>query len=335
MHGRSFDRDKFHVITMISNPVRYQSRYKLYRRFAKEMAHANANLITVEVQTKDRPFAITDAANPNHIQLRHISELWAKENALNIAIRSLPSDWQTVAWFDADISFVQKNWGEDCVHTEVFHEDHDFITEILHQLQIYDIVQCFETAIDLGPTGAAFGVYKSFMSEYVKNGYSFHERRKEAGRYYSESHPGMAWAATRSAIDRIGGIPDRSILGAGDRLLALALVGKAELSVHPDCHGQYKDYCMQVQEHCEKSIRRNVGYVRGTIFHHWHGRKAQRQYWNRWKILVDNEFKPYHDIKPNSWGLYELHDDGSERFLRLRDEIRAYFRQRNEDGIEM
>lgn len=336
MKHESFDRDKFNVITMVSNPVRFSSRYRLYRRFARQMAHAKVNFWTVEVQTGDRPFAITDACNPRHIQLRHKTELWIKERALNIGISRLPDDWETVAWIDADIEFVQKNWGIDQdIHEEVFHEHHDWVTETLHQLQIYKVIQLFETAADLGPRGEIFGVYNSFMSEYIKNGAVFHEKRKDdCGRYYTETHSGYAWAARREAIDAMGGLLDRSILGAGDRAMALALVGKAETSVHPDCHSEYKNYIMQFQEHCEKGIRRDVGYLPGSIVHYWHGSKKSRKYWERWKILVDNHFKPYHDIKPNGFGIYELHDDHTARFRRLRDGIRAYFRERNEDGID-
>lgn len=332
--GYSFDRDKFHVITMISNPVRYASRYRLYRRFALQMKHAGVNFWTVEVQTGDRPFVVTDSCNPKHIRLRHWDELWIKECALNIGISKLPDDWETVAWIDADIEFLQKNWGDENNHEKTFCEHHDWVTETLHALQIYQVVQMFQTAIDLGPNGQTFGVYKSFMSEYLKNGARFHEKRKDAGRYYSETHPGYAWAARREAIDGMGRLLDRSILGAGDRAMALCMVGKGELSCHPDVSSPYRDYIMQFQEHCEKSIRRDVGFVPGTIAHYWHGHKNDRQYWNRWKILVDNNFQPFHDLKANSFGLYELHDDHSARFLRLRDEIRAYFRQRNEDSID-
>lgn len=335
MHGRSFDRDKFHVITMVSNPVRFKSRYRLYRKFAREMQHAGVNFWTVEVQTGDRPFAVTDPSNPKHIQLRHWDELWIKEKALNIGISKLPNDWETVAWLDADISFVQKDWSQADIHEHVFHEDHDWVTETLHQLQIHKVVQMFETAIDLGPTGQTLSVHRSFMSEYIRNGARFHEKKKDAGRYYCETHPGYAWAARREAIDEMGGLLDRSILGAGDRAMALCLVGKGELSVHPDCHSEYRDYIMQYQEHVEKSIRRDVGFVPGTILHYFHGKKRDRKYWDRWAILVDNNFKPYHDIKANSFGIYELHDDHSLRFLRLRDEIRAYFRQRHEDSIDL
>jgi hypothetical protein len=39
-------------------------------------------------------------------------------------------------------------------------------------------------------------------------------------------------------------------------------------------------------------------------------------------------------MKRDTQGLYRLHDDGSERFVKLRDDLRSYFAGRNEDSIE-
>jgi hypothetical protein len=313
MKHESFDRDKFHVITMISNPARFSRRYELYQQFAKEMAKAEVNFWTVELQLGDRPFAITDCKNPRHIQLRHWDELWHKENALNIGVAKLPDDWETVAWIDADTEFLRPDW----------------VNETLNQLQVYKIVQMFDTAIDMGPTGEVLSVHKSFMGQYIKGG-AIHPEQA-----YHEMHPGYCWAARREAIDDMGGLYDKAILGAGDRHMALAFVGKAQLSFHPDTTSEYQRSIMDFQDRCEKSIRRDVGYVNGTVRHHWHGKKKDRRYWDRWQILVKNNYRPNSDIKRNSYGVYQLHDDGSDRFLRLRDEIRAYNRQRNENSIDL
>jgi hypothetical protein len=308
----SFDRDKFHVVTMISNPVRYQSRYRLYQKFAKHVLESTPNFWTIEVQLGDRPFCITDANNPRHIQVRDFSEIWIKESALNIAISKLPSDWETVAWLDADIEFNRKDWVE----------------ETLHQLQVYQVVQMFETAIDLGPSGRTISVHKSFMSQYLNNS-SLHPETA-----YQEWHPGFCWAARREAIDGMGKLFDRAILGASDRHMALAFIGKAQLSFHPETNSAYQQAIMDFQERCWPTIRRDVGVVPGTIIHSWHGKKRDRKYWDRWLILVENDYRPYTDVKYDSYGLLTLHDDMSMRFVRLRDQIRHYFRQRNEDSSD-
>jgi len=137
MKYESFDKDKFHVVTMISNPARFSRRYHLYHKFAEYIHKFTPNLWTVELQLGDRPF-VTDSSDPKNIQLRFWTELWHKENALNIGISRLPDDWETCAILDADIQFIGEH-------------EHDWITEILHELQVYQVIQPWQTAIDMGP----------------------------------------------------------------------------------------------------------------------------------------------------------------------------------------
>ena len=97
------DPARMHVVSMISNPVRFSSRYQLWVEFNERMKTAGVNLWTAELQLGSRPFVITDANNCRHIQLRGKDELWAKENCLNVLVRHLPDDWEYVAWVDADV----------------------------------------------------------------------------------------------------------------------------------------------------------------------------------------------------------------------------------------
>jgi hypothetical protein len=313
MKYESCHKDKFHVVTMISNPVRYESRYTLYKIFEKQMADAGVNLTTVELQLGDRPFQVTNPGNPRHIQLRGWDELWHKENCLNIGIASLPSDWETVAWIDADVHFVNSNW----------------VDETLQQLQVYQVVQMFETAIDLGPSGKALATHHSFMSRYLSN-CALHPETA-----YHEWHPGFAWAARREAIDGMGQLYERAILGAGDRHMALAFIGKADCSFVHDMQSEYAQDILRFQDRCHNTIRRDVGIVAGTVLHSWHGKKKDRRYFDRWQILINNDYKPHRDVKKDSYGVFQFVDDHTQRSIRLRDEIRHYFRQRNEDSIDL
>lgn len=312
MRHESFDRDKFHVVTMISNPARFSRRYELYEQFAGHMSRAGINFHTVELQLGDRPFCVTDPCNPRHTQLRGWDELWHKENCLNIGISNLPNDWETVAWIDADVEFINPNWVE----------------ETLHQLQVYQIVQMFETAVDLGPSGKTIAVHKSFMSQYLTHGACHPESS------YQEWHPGFAWAARREAIDGMGQLYERAILGAGDRHMALSFVGKAECSFVHDIQSEYAQDILRFQDRCHHTIRRDVGIVSGTLVHNWHGKKKDRRYFDRWQILINNDYKPHRDVKKDCYGVFHFVDDHTSRFFRLRDEIRHYFRQRNEDSTD-
>ncbi len=299
--------DKFYVVAVISNPVRYTSRYALYEKFRKHMEDSGVKLLTVELQLGDRCFQITDKNNPMHLQLRTWDEIWHKENMINLGIARLPVDWEYVAWVDADITFTNPNWP----------------LETVQQLQHNYFVQMFQNAIDLGPTGETMQVHDGFIWGY-QNG------EPSGIRYHGTGHPGFAWAARREAIDFVGQLLDMAILGAGDRHMSLALIGKAESSFSSELTSEYARHVMRWQDRCEKYIKRDVGFVKGTILHSFHGKKKDRGYQDRWKILIKNQYDPELDLMRDWQGLYKLTD----RSIKLRDEIRAYFRSRNEDSID-
>jgi len=71
----------------------------------------------------------------------------------------------------------------------------------------------------------------------------------------------------------------------------------------------------------------NIGCVDAHVMHHWHGPKARRGYPDRWKILQRNHYNPHIDVFRDHRGVLQL----SPNKPNLRDDIRAYFRQRNED----
>jgi hypothetical protein len=316
-----------YIVTAISNPVRFQSRYRLYHDFAKRVKDAGATLVTVELAFGDRPFAITDRGNPYHLQLRTTYELWHKENLLNLGINRLSQlhpDWEYVAWIDADVEFARADW----VH------------ETIQQLQHHQVVQMFSHALDLGPNYEPLLTHKGFCYTYL-NYPNFKDKNDD---YCLEGHPGYAWAARREAIDNLGGLLDVAILGAADKHMALALLGYVDRSISDKAKAHHKHkplsvpYMEEIQrweKRALKHIRKNIGYVAGTLMHYWHGRKAKRGYIERWKILVDHEFNPHIDLKRDSQGLYQLVDTGDERSLKLRDGIRKYFRSRDEDSTQM
>lgn len=297
---------KLYVVTPVSNPCRYQSRYRLYKQFEKMVTDAGAELYTIEAAMGNRPFAITEENNPRHIQLRTWSEIWHKENLINIAISRLPQDWEYVAWIDGDVAFARPDW----------------VSETLNQLQHYHVVQMFSIAHDLNPNHESFQKHYGFVYSYLNN--------LKGNKDYSNWHPGFAWAARKSAIDHLGGLIDYAILGAADRHMAFALAGRVHETIHSKINGGYAQELKLWEERAETYIKRNIGYVPGLLMHHWHGKKRDRRYKERWEILVSNNYDPDLDLKRDWQGLYILTD----RNIKLRDDIRAYFRSRNEDSID-
>jgi hypothetical protein len=299
--------DPLYVITPIFNPIRYRARWKHYKNFERYIIDSGAHLVTIEASFGDRSNVITEKVHEKHtiIHVRTKHEIWIKENLINIAIQMLPHDWKYVGWVDADVLFARPDW----------------VGETIHQLQHYDFVQMFSFAEDLNATFEPIHKHVSF-------GYAYHHGLEE-GLRYEHWHPGYAWAATREAINHLGGLIDWGILGSGDRHMAAALIGKVRTSVNHRISNRYLSLLDEWERRAEKHIRRNIGYVEGLLLHYWHGSKQNRGYKDRWKILVDNCFDPDIDLKKDSYGLWQLTD----RSLRLRDQIRKYFRQRNEDAI--
>lgn len=322
-YEKDFDQRYFHVVTMISNPMRFTRRYELFLQFREYMKKQGVYIWVAEVQDGNRPFVCTDPSNPRDLQLRCETQIWVKENALNLAIQRFPSDWKYVAWIDADIEFLRNDW----------------MQETIHELQMHKVVQMWSTAVDLDSYGNVLSdkVSQSFMSKYAKSGYVFPEKwikdPKKFGQYQAiEWHPGFAWAATREAINGMGLLMDRAVVGAGDRHMALALVGMAEHSFHPQAPAAYKKYVLDWQERCQVHIRKNVGYVDGMIYHKFHGRKSLRNYYGRWQIINGNDYDPFYDLRTNYQGVLELDDYAKPK---LRDQIRHYFSTRNEDSIDL
>lgn len=305
-----------YVVTCISNPLGFNSRYKLYREFAKRVEDAGATLITVEMAFGDRPHVVTNSHNPHHVQVRSFFELWHKENMLNLGIARLMQvdpHADRVAWLDADVQLCE-GWVE----------------KTLEALEHYMVVQMFSQAFDLDPRGETIREHWSFMHNYYHNTENFCHEAPEP--YYSTKigHTGFAWAARMEAIDHLGGLIDQAILGSADWYMAHALVGlgrKARLATH---HDNYHAMIDNWEARAEERVKRDVGYVSGVLLHYYHGPRSKRGYGTRDEILVKNQYDPQRDIYRDSQGLWQLCD----KKIGLREGIRRYLRSRHEDCIE-
>lgn len=300
---------KLDVVVVISNPVRYQTRYRLFNEFCDRMStEPNVRLLAVELQQRGRPFVTR-----SQVKLRTKHEIWFKENLINIGVQHLPPDWEYLAWIDADIEFQNKNWAQ----------------ETIEQLQIYDIVQLFSHAVDLGPNGEVMLTHLGFNYLYVNGEQMANYSSVSSGLKFG--HTGYAFACRKSAYDAMGGLMEFPILGSADAHMCMAWTGQVSKTLHPDLHNNYKELARIYEERCERHIKRNIGFVHGTILHSWHGKKADRQYKTRWQILTRNQFDPLRDVKKDHNNLWILEDNKPQ----LRDEIRMYFRQRHEDSIDV
>jgi hypothetical protein len=304
-----------HVIAVVSNPVRFESRYRLFYEFEQRMLREqNTVLHVVEVQQGERDHQVTNPDGAAHYQFRTHDEVWVKENMINLALQRLPADAQYVAWVDADVWFTNPDW----------------VGETLHELQSYKVVQMFTHATDLGPTHEPILQHTGYIYQWLT-------QPKAVPKYGPNGlifHPGFAWAARRDTLEELGGLIDWSILGAGDTHMAGALTGVIEKTFHPRLTQSYKDSLVSWQEQAERVVDHDVGYVKTGLYHYWHGKKRDRGYWDRWKILSDNHYNPTTDLVRDLSSVLHLRT-GTKRLRALRHGIMQYFRSRNEDSIDL
>lgn len=322
------DMSRFFVITPITNPVRFSRRYELYWRFREMCEAAEVQLITVELQLGLRPFMVTEPGNPFHVQMRTVEELWHKENQINVGMaRAMQMGAREIAWVDADCrpAATPRHWFE----------------ETWHALQHYEFVQMWETLIDLDLNhNAITAPQPSFMANYLRYGTpnpaDMTAIQKRDGYPYGANifgRPGLAWAANVDALNKVGRLVDYCILGAGDWYMAHALIGSLSHAIGGEAQSswQYVRQLYHWQDLCERWIKRDVGFVPGLVFHDWHGTKLKRGYGTRGVILKNNHYNPLTDIKPDANGVIQL-ETWEPRQIKLRDEIRAYLRSRDEDA---
>lgn len=305
--------EPLYVVTAIDNPEMFASRYRHYQTWEKHVTDGGAIPITVEAAMGNRNFEVTDASNPNHIQLRAKTELWRKENLQNIGVSRLPHGWKYVALMDADMVSTRPDWAQ--------------ATKLA--LERYDVVQMY----------SAYSFMKSDHTvSSLNRGLVFAAQQKlqpgsaapPAGYSAAPGAPGGAWAYTNAAFEKLGGMLDTPILGSADWYMSHALLGGSVL--REEEAGKYSpQYVASIQawEAKAAAIHGNVGYIQNHMVHYWHGSYNARGYTWRWKILSTWKFDPTTDVTRGVNGLLELAGNKPG----MRDEIRAYMASRQEDAL--
>lgn len=325
--------EKLYIVTSISNPSGYKSRYKLYHEFKKYLKQfKNVVLCVVELAVGDQEFGVTqypaeiidDEVNVAYlldenlieVRLRSDQVFWYKENMINIGIEQLPEDAKYIAWVDADVVFLNPNWVQDTIDA----------------LKEYPVVQMFGEYINLDSQNHVLNQADGFIKTWIDHRDKLFYAEKCVDNQYTGASKdnkkkvqkgvtGLAWAARRDVLEQLGGLLDWMIVGSSDWYMAYALIG---LSEHTNnTFPLYKVF----QDKCNAIVNNQVGYVRGCAVHYWHGSKKKRGYDTRWRILFENKFNPEIDLARDKNGLYRLNPEKPN----LMAGLIAYFNSRDED----
>jgi len=300
--------EKLNVIIVLSNPCLFARRYILCREFIKrlEEEETNVELYVVELIYPGQEFIITDKNNKNHLQIKTQTPIWHKENMINLGVKYLlKKTWKAFAWIDADIEFDDPSWALNTL-------------KILNGCK--DIVQLWSHAVDMDHNETNLSIFNGF-------GFSFSKQKAYTTSGKDYWHPGFAWAMTRKAYEKVGGLYDKGVLGSGDSYMALSLINKVDVLLNKDYHEDYKNSILEYQKKA-KSLR--VGYTPGIIRHYYHGTKVNRNYTNRWELLIKHSFSPNQHLTYDKKGLLIPTNNFPED---LKKDIINYFKERKEDDL--
>ena len=308
--------ETLYVIACVANPLRWSSRESLARRaIADWLKSPEIHVTLVEAAYGSRGFSLVDMASERltHVGVRATTLAWNKECLLNIGLGRLPSGAEKVMFLDADIVFRRPHWA----------------SESLAALDLYPVIQPWDTAYDLGPHDEHIQTHNSFASLWhagkpvIATGAKFW---KFSGGPYEYAHSGYAWGWQRRALDRIGGLFDLGGMGSGDHHMALGIIGRALASLPGLVSAAYRDAVLVWSERAAAEVNGKLGFSHGTLEHPFHGRKADRAYETRWGMFIEHEFDPHRDLKRNSQGVLEFAGNkpdlerAFDRYMRARDE---------------
>ncbi len=302
--------NQFYVVTSFFNPHQYNSRVRLYKDFFEHMSASGVEVMTVEAAFGDHPFQVTVGGVPFNLQVRTNQILWHKETLLNLGIQRLRHERPNakfIGWFDADITFADPNW----------------VNHAKHSLMHYDIIQPFGQAVNLDANEEVMWTCPSSFKSFL-DGRGYHQEPPIPVSYTYKGHPGLAWAGTVEALDKLGGLYDTCAAGSGDTVMSNCLKGdwSVYLPVHPS-DGMVKS----IKQWGDKCRGLKVGYSPGALLHHWHGKSEKRGYEKRWSILSFHKFDPSEDLVKDSYGLWRWAGNKPK----LEDDIKLSLGSRNED----
>ena len=298
--------EKLNVIIIISNPCLYKRRYILINEFIKriEEEEENVELYIVEMIYPGQNFVITDKNNSKHLQLSAQTPIWHKENMINLGVKYLlPSNYKAFAWIDSDIEFESNHWALETL-------------KILNGSN--DIVQLFSHCVDMDKDKTTLNLFQSF-------GYNYNKNKAYSCKKLDYWHPGFAWAITRKAYEKLGGLFQNGVLGSGDNIIALSVIGKVKKIINEKYSDGYKNDILNYQKNA-KTLR--LGYVPGVIRHHFHGKKQNRKYVERNDIIIKHNYSPIFHLTIDEKGILIPTDSFNEEF---KEDIINYFIERKED----
>lgn len=297
------------IIACYFNPQCNPYRLKGFNTFYESIKHLNHQIIECVIGNAEPQLPIT--SNITRVYTKNL--LWHKESLLNNIVKNLDPKYKYVFWVDADIIFMNQNWLVDSVN----------------ELRFKNILQPFEYCVHLdkdeepsdfpighyrdkssSPTFKHPRMWRSFCANYITNRLAANSLN-----YDTHGHVGFAWGARREVLE-LCPLYDHALVGGSDHIMAHAAAGHIPHSCIVKSFTDDIDAINAWSRKFFSVVGGSIGYVKGDLFHMWHGDLKSRQYLKR----VQEFTGPSKNIVArDSNGLHVTDDDSY---------VRNYFRER-------
>lgn len=297
------------ALTCYFNPTNSLSRYENYCAFRSNLITQNIPLLTVELAFNDEPYVLKDKEDAEIlIQVRSSSVMWHKERLLNIGLKHLPLECEKVCWMDCDIIFLNQKWVNQ---TETMLDKYLLVFPYRHMQ--------FRTAF-----AKPLKMVPSFGSCCMDDPKSPDVRDASIGTW------GYACAMRVEMLRRLGGFYDCDIVGGGHRFMAYMMgQTKPDPTEYSQKHYEHLSGYLKARE-AFRMQPYHIGAINGDIVHLWHGSVKDRQYVERYQILINLKYDPVEVLDENPDGCYEFKPQYRKKYNAA---IKNFFQNRREDNI--
>lgn len=263
------------IVACYYNPTNNPYRLLAFNKFYESIKHLNHRIVECVIGDSEPQLPQTEFIS----RVSTNTTLWHKESLLNGLVKNLPSNFKYVFWVDADVIFTNRNWMVDAVN------------EL--QPSKNRMVQLFEYCIHLDQDEfePSFNVeaermdasipklrhpklWRSFGANYATTNYSDNEN------YDTHGHVGFAWGARRSVLDAMP-LYDKALIGGADHIMAHAAAGHINHKCICKSFTDDIDAVNEWSEQFRRVVGGRIGYVKGDLYHIWHGDVSKRQYLKR------------------------------------------------------
>ena len=310
------------IIACYFNPQNNPYRLIAFKKFYESIKHLNHRIVECVVDGSTPELNFFKVSDESYSRVYTKNLLWHKEALLNGIIAKLPSKFKYVFWVDADVLFTNNNW----------------LVEGVESLQTNKILQPFEYCVHLekdlyqplfnverekkfvgNPLTRHPKMWRSFCANHNTSKYISSDTN-----YDKHGHVGFAWGARREVLDAIP-LYDKALIGGADHIMAHAAAGQIG---HSCITKSFTDDIESVNDWSRlfyNVVNGKIGYVKGDLYHIWHGDLVKRQYLKR---IQDFTSKTKKITERDENGLY-ITKNGDDEY------VKEYFNHREDTTTDI